>query len=167
MTYCLGMLLDSGLIMIADTRTNAGVDDISSYRKLHVLADTPERSIFAASAGNLSTTQMAISLLREGVPPADGEAIGPDELLPTIAEPTTMFRAAQLVGEAVKFANDTVGRALAPLKISASSSISVRPASSARGSVTSPRRRASWRRSSRTANARAASIQAVSASGAG
>ena len=123
MTYCLGMLLDSGLIMIADTRTNAGVDDISSYRKLHVLADTPERSIFAASAGNLSTTQMAISLLREGVPPADGEAIGPDELLPTIAEPTTMFRAAQLVGEAVKFANDTVGRALAPLKISASSSI--------------------------------------------
>ena len=40
MTYCLGMLLDAGLIMIADTRTNAGVDDISSYRKLHCLADT-------------------------------------------------------------------------------------------------------------------------------
>ena len=41
MTYCLGMLLDAGLIMIADTRTNAGVDNISSYRKLHCLADEP------------------------------------------------------------------------------------------------------------------------------
>ena len=40
MTYCLGMLLDAGLIMIADTRTNAGVDDISSFRKLHCLADS-------------------------------------------------------------------------------------------------------------------------------
>ena len=68
MTYCLGMLLDAGLIMIADTRTNAGVDDISSYRKLHCLADAPDRCIYAASAGNLSTTQTVISLLREGVP---------------------------------------------------------------------------------------------------
>lgn len=124
MTYCLGMLLDAGLIMIADTRTNAGVDDISSYRKLHTLIDTPERSIFAASAGNLSTTQMVMSLLREGVPTRDGGSDDEEEpLLRTIAEPTTMFRAAQLVGDAVRFANDTVGRALAALHISASSSI--------------------------------------------
>jgi putative proteasome-type protease len=124
MTYCLGMLLDAGLIMIADTRTNAGVDDISSYRKLHCLVDTPERCIFAASAGNLSTTQMVISLLREGVPTRNGAPDAEDEgLLRTIAEPTTMFRAAQLVGDAVRFANDTVGKALAALKISASSSI--------------------------------------------
>jgi putative proteasome-type protease len=124
MTYCLGMLLDAGLIMIADTRTNAGVDDISSYRKLHCLIDTPERCIFAASAGNLSTTQMVMSLLLEGVPAHDGEPGDEDEhLLRTIAEPTTMFRAAQLVGDAVRFANDTVGKALAALKISASSSI--------------------------------------------
>ena len=68
MTYCLGMLLDAGLIMIADTRTNAGVDDISSFRKLHCLADTEDRVIYAASAGNLSTTQTVISMLREGIP---------------------------------------------------------------------------------------------------
>ena len=67
MTYCLGMLLDAGLVMIADTRTNAGVDDISSFRKLHCLADGPDRCIYAASAGNLSTTQTVISLLREGI----------------------------------------------------------------------------------------------------
>ncbi len=119
MTYCLGMLLDAGLIMMADTRTNAGVDDISSYRKLHCLADTPDRCIYAASAGNLSTSQTVISLLREGLPSGDGE----EALMRTIAQPTSMFRAAQLVGEAVQLANATVGKALASIKISGASSI--------------------------------------------
>jgi putative proteasome-type protease len=118
MTYCLGMLLDAGLIMIADTRTNAGVDDISSYRKLHCLADAPDRCIYAASAGNLSTTQTAIGLLREGVPSGTDES-----LLRTIAEPNSMFRAAQLVGEALQIANATVGKALASIKISGSASL--------------------------------------------
>jgi len=123
MTYCLGMLLDEGLIIIADTRTNAGVDDISTYRKLHCLIDAPDRCIFAASAGNLSTTQTTISLLREGVPPSAEIKDGDEPLLRTIAEPTTMFRAAQLVGEAVQIANATVGKALASIKISGSSSM--------------------------------------------
>jgi len=118
MTYCLGMLLDAGLIMITDTRTNAGVDDISAFRKLHCLADTPDRCIYAASAGNLSTTQTVISLLREGLPTGDD-----DSLIRTIAQPTSMFRAAQLVGEAVQLANETVGKALASIKISGASSI--------------------------------------------
>ena len=118
MTYCLGMLLDAGLIMIADTRTNAGVDDISSFRKLHCLADTEDRCIYAASAGNLSTTQTVISMLREGIPTGEDGAI-----MRTIAEPTSMFRAAQLVGDAMQLANATVGRALASIKISGSSSL--------------------------------------------
>ncbi|MBX3561274.1 MAG: peptidase [Sphingomonas sp.] len=118
MTYCLGMLLDAGLILIADTRTNAGVDDISSFRKLHCLVDAPDRCIFAASAGNLSTTQTVISLLREGLPSDDDAG-----MLRTINEPTSMFRAAQLVGEAVQLANETVGKALASIKISGASSI--------------------------------------------
>ena len=118
MTYCLGMLLDAGLIMIADTRTNAGVDDVSSYRKLHCLADEPGRRIYAASAGNLSTSQTIVSLLREGLP-ADEEG----KLARTIAEPVSMFRAAQLVGEAVQLANATVGKALASIKISGASSM--------------------------------------------
>ncbi len=118
MTYCLGMMLDAGLIMIADTRTNAGVDDISSYRKLHCLADEPDRVIYAASAGNLSTTQTIISLLREGLP-ADPEG----KITRTIKDPPSMFRAAQLVGEAVQIANETVGKALASIKISGASSL--------------------------------------------
>jgi putative proteasome-type protease len=118
MTYCLGMLLEAGLIMIADSRTNAGVDDISSYRKLHCLADTRDRCIYAASAGNLSTSQTVIGLLREGLPTGEDAT-----LVRTIAEPSSMFRAAQLVGEAVKIANDSVGKALASLKISGAASI--------------------------------------------
>lgn len=118
MTYCLGMLLEAGLIMIADSRTNAGVDDISSYRKLHCLADAPDRCIYAASSGNLSTSQTVISLLREGLPAGEDGT-----LVRTIAEPNSMFRAAQLVGEAVRVANESVGKALASLKISGAASI--------------------------------------------
>jgi len=69
MTYCLGMLLDAGLIMIADTRTNAGVDDISSFRKLHCLVDTPDRCIYAPRPQS-STAQTVISLLARACPPA-------------------------------------------------------------------------------------------------
>ena len=54
MTYCLGMLLDSGLILMADTRTNAGVDNFSTFRKLHMLSDEPDRQIFGATDGSLS-----------------------------------------------------------------------------------------------------------------
>ncbi len=112
MTYCLGMMLDAGLIMIADTRTNAGVDDISSYRKLHCLTDDEDRCIYAASAGNLSTTQTVLGLLREGIPTGEDETV-----MRTIREPTSMFRAAQLVGEAMQHANATVGKALASIKV--------------------------------------------------
>jgi putative proteasome-type protease len=112
------MLLDAGLIMIADTRTNAGVDDISAYRKLHCLADGPDRCIYAATAGNLSTSQTIISLLREGVPAAEDS-----ELVRTLGEATSMFRAVQLVGEAVQIANKTVGSALQAMKISGSASL--------------------------------------------
>ena len=51
MTYCLGMLLEEGLVLMADTRTNAGIDNFSTFRKLHLLADGPDRQIHAASAG--------------------------------------------------------------------------------------------------------------------
>ena len=52
MTYCLGMALESGLVLMADTRTNAGVDDFSSVRKLHLLAEGPDRQIYAATYGD-------------------------------------------------------------------------------------------------------------------
>ncbi len=56
MTYCVGILVEEGLVMIADTRTNAGLDDISTYRKLHMFTKPGERVLALASAGNLSVT---------------------------------------------------------------------------------------------------------------
>ena len=118
MTYCVGMLVEQGLVMIADTRTNAGVDDISCYRKLHILADNEDRLIVAASAGNLSVTQMVLSMLGEGMPPIEeGDPVR------TLANAPTMFRAAQLVGEAVALARDDVSKALSAENIHAGVSL--------------------------------------------
>ena len=66
MTYCCGILVRDGLVMFADTRTNAGVDNISTFRKLHVLVQPGQRIMAVASAGNLSISQSVVSLLREG-----------------------------------------------------------------------------------------------------
>ena len=105
MTYCLGMLLEEGLVLMADTRTNAGIDNFSTFRKLHLLADGPDRQIHAASAGSLSLSQSAIGLLQESeVENGQGHQI---------SEAPTMFKAAQLVGEAVAKVGATIGTALA------------------------------------------------------
>ena len=57
MTYCLALRLHEGLVFLADTRTNAGVDNVSTYRKLHVLRPAPDRIFVLESAGSLATTQ--------------------------------------------------------------------------------------------------------------
>jgi putative proteasome-type protease len=114
MTYCVGMLVEAGLVMIADTRTNAGVDDISVYRKLHALAEGPDRVVFAATAGNLSTTQSVLAQLAEGLPPLEHGS--PPR---TIADMSSMFRVAQLVGEAIQIANASIGRALEAAQVAA------------------------------------------------
>jgi putative proteasome-type protease len=113
MTYGVGMLVKDGLVMIADTRTNAGVDNISVYRKLHMLADSSDRLVIAASAGNLSVTQAALATLAEGLPPIKGT----DDIR-RIADMPTMFRIAQLVGEAMYQARDDVREALEAAEIS-------------------------------------------------
>jgi putative proteasome-type protease len=121
MTYCLGMLLDAGLIMIADTRTNAGVDNFSSFKKLHTLIDEPDRQIYACTAGSLSMSQSVIGLIQEGLPAAEPGSVGAGEmageLTRTLKGVTTMFRAAQLIGEAVQLANRTVGEALKRINV--------------------------------------------------
>ena len=102
MTYCVGLLLKDGLVMLADSRTNAGVDNISVYRKLHVFETPGERVLVIATAGNLSVTQTALSLLREGF-------LNPDSgQIETLDSPTSTFRAAQLVGHAVRQVRHTM-----------------------------------------------------------
>lgn len=65
MTYCVGMVLDRGLVFMSDTRTNAGLDNISTFKKLTSWENPGERMITLLSAGNLATTQSVISLLDE------------------------------------------------------------------------------------------------------
>jgi putative proteasome-type protease len=118
MTYCVGLLLEAGLVMIADTRTNAGVDNFSSYRKLHVLADKPDRQIFLCTSGSLSMSQSVIGQLTDGLPAPVG-----DEKALTIATAPSMFRVAELVGEAVQSVNRSVGSVLAEANIPSSVSL--------------------------------------------
>lgn len=73
MTYCLAMRLDEGLVFVADTRTNAGVDNVGTYRKLHVLTPAPDRLFVLESAGSLATTQQVLDRIRQDLEsPTDG-----------------------------------------------------------------------------------------------
>lgn len=95
MTYCVGILVREGLLMVADTRTNAGVDNISTYRKLRVMETQGDRVLAIASAGSLSVTQSAITRVTEGILMPGSEEIE------TLDSAPSVFRAAQLVGQAL------------------------------------------------------------------
>ncbi|MEO7247847.1 MAG: proteasome-type protease [Novosphingobium sp.] len=98
MTYCCGMLLDQGLVMMSDTRTNAGVDNVSVFRKMFHWELPGERLITLMTAGNLATTQSVISQLEE-------RNKTPEERHNSLLESATMFQVAQGVG---KLLNDTI-----------------------------------------------------------
>ena len=107
MTYCCGILVRDGLVMFADTRTNAGVDNISTFRKLHVFTSPGERIMAIATAGNLSISQSVVSMMREGL---DNPDTGEKE---TLMNAPTMFQAAQRLGRAIRLLHTVEGQALA------------------------------------------------------
>ena len=75
MTYCVGLLVDRGAVLLSDTRTNAGIDNISTYRKMFTFEDPGERVIVIMTAGSLSTTQTLIAHLQEKVEDPDAASI--------------------------------------------------------------------------------------------
>ncbi len=95
MTYCVGLRLDKGLVFMSDTRTNAGVDNISKYRKMFTWSKPGDRTIVIMTAGNLATTQTLISLLEE-------RTKAPEDRNPSIYEVPSMFEAARLVGKTLR-----------------------------------------------------------------
>jgi putative proteasome-type protease len=106
MTYSCGILVRDGLVMFADTRTNAGVDNIATFRRLHIFTRPGQRIMAIASAGNLSISQSVVSILREGWEnPETGET-------ETLINAPTMFQAAQHVGHIVRQFYDIEGKAL-------------------------------------------------------
>ena len=106
MTYCVGILVRDGLVMVADTRTNAGLDNIATFRKLHLFETPGERVVAVATSGNLAISQSVLSLLAEGFEnPETGETERLEEM-------PSMFRTAQLVGRAIREVWRMDGKAL-------------------------------------------------------
>lgn len=92
MTYCAALKMDERLIFMSDTRTNAGVDNISKFRKMFTWSVPGERVITLMTAGNLATTQAVVSLL-------DERSKAPEERDPTLLQVPTLFQVARLIGE--------------------------------------------------------------------
>jgi putative proteasome-type protease len=92
--------------MIADTRTNAGLDNIATFRKLHLFARPGHAVLAIATAGNLAVSQSVLSLMSEGMPDPETQK------LQTITDMPTMFQAAQFVGRAIREVHRTVGAQL-------------------------------------------------------
>ena len=94
MTYCLGILLPSGLVLASDSRSNAGVDQVALVKKLALFEVPGRRVIVVLSAGNLATTQAVVTLLRQA---AGTGAAGQD-----VHTAASMFDVAQLVGHKLR-----------------------------------------------------------------
>lgn len=94
MTYCVALLVDTGLVMLSDSRTNAGVDQINIFRKMTTFQRASDRVLVLMSSGNLAITQAVIHILQET--PASGEDLSP------IYAAKNMFDVALVIGEALR-----------------------------------------------------------------
>ena len=95
MTYCIGLRLKKGLVFMSDTRTNAGVDNISTFRKMFTWIKPGHSAITLLTAGNLATTQSMVSILDERTKAASDRE-------PSIVDQPSMFQVARLVGQTLK-----------------------------------------------------------------
>jgi len=94
-TYCVGLMLDKGMVLMSDTRTNSGVDNISTFRKMYRWSVPGDRLIAIMTAGNLATTQSVISQLEE-------RSKAPAERHNSLLDAPTMFQAVTLVGRLLR-----------------------------------------------------------------
>ena len=107
MTYCVGIKLNAGLVFLSDSRTNAGVDNISTFRKMIVYEKPGDRFMVLLSAGNLSISQSVREILQV-------EQLKEDELSEpvTIWNAKSMFDAARVLGQAVRRVYDRDAKSL-------------------------------------------------------
>jgi putative proteasome-type protease len=103
MTYCIGYWLERGLVLASDSRTNAGVDYISTYSKMHVFQPAPDRLFVLLAAGSLATTQAVVNWIRRDLdrpanPVADPVADSELEALPDLRSSSYLFEAAAYIG---------------------------------------------------------------------
>jgi putative proteasome-type protease len=105
MTYCVSMLLDSGLVFLTDSRTSAGVDQINTFRKTTVFERPGDRVVVMLAAGNLAITQGALNLLAERLASQEPHTM-------SLHSCPNMFEAARCVGEALRDMHLRDGQAL-------------------------------------------------------
>jgi putative proteasome-type protease len=103
MTYCVGLLVDTGLVMLSDSRTNAGVDQINTFRKMATFQHAQDRVLVLLSAGNLGITQAVVNLLETPDDPNQ-----PTRFLSA----ANMFAAARVVGDALRSIHERDGEDL-------------------------------------------------------
>ena len=94
MTYCVGLVLNAGMVFASDSRTNAGVDHVSSFRKMKVFEREGDRMIVVLSSGNLAITQSAVNQLENQGRRTDGG--------PTIWNAQSLFEIATLLGDCLR-----------------------------------------------------------------
>ena len=94
MTYCVGMLLEKGLVMLSDSRTNAGIDHINTFRKMTYFEEPDERVLVLMSAGNLAITQSLLSLLKEHLHSENPQM--------NLLKVPNMFEAARCIGDTLR-----------------------------------------------------------------
>ena len=97
MTYCIGIRLNAGLVFLSDSRTNAGIDQISTFRKMIVYEKPDDRFMVLLSAGNLSISQSVREILQ-----LEKVDRGPDQPALTIWNADSMFDAVRVLGSAVR-----------------------------------------------------------------
>lgn len=104
MTYCVAFLLDSGLVFASDSRTNAGVDYISTYSKMHVFQPAPDRIFVIMAAGNLGTTQAVLNRIRRDIDDLQAgcelseDHATPRKTLPNLITARYLFEVADYIG---------------------------------------------------------------------
>jgi putative proteasome-type protease len=107
MTYCVGIKLKAGLVFLSDSRTNAGLDQISTFRKTIVYEKPGDRFMVLLSAGNLSIAQSVREILQ-----VEQMQEHPDDEPMTIWNASSMFDAARILGQAVRHVYQRDGASL-------------------------------------------------------
>lgn len=119
MTYCVGLMVDEGLVLLSDTRTNAGLDNISTYRKMFVFEQPGERAIVIQVAGSLSVSQTVIAKLTEAIEDPDAN----EQSSFMMAE--TILQSVEIIGSMLNQVSNDIKTKMGSMSQSASASMIV------------------------------------------
>jgi putative proteasome-type protease len=113
MTYCVATMIDAGIVLASDSRTNAGVDNISTFRKMRTFERYGERALILVNSGNLAVTQATLNHIEQAIR---------REHIPNIMNVGSMYEVAELVGAALREVRHRDGPYLQQSNVDASAS---------------------------------------------